>query len=108
MLQYCKSCKRVVTLEMSCSWVNNRKRKDEELDQFKYRPLRWELRQQFPGYKVKQYNMPLGGVVTGAGCHDEKARARQKHRRTAKDADGSALGHVEHRPDLQGCSLNKK
>lgn len=72
----------------------------------KYRPLCWEPRQQFPGYKVKQYNMPLGGggVVTGAGCHDEKACAR--HRRTAKDADGSALGHVEHRPDLQGCSLN--
>lgn len=71
----------------------------------KYRPLRWEQRQQFPGYKVKQYlNMPLGGVVTGAGCHDEKAHAR--HRRTAKDADGSALGHVEHRLDLQGYSLN--
>ena len=31
----------------------------------KYRPLRWELRQQFPGYKVKQYNMPLGGWSRG-------------------------------------------
>ena len=53
------TCKRV-TLEMSFPWVNNRKRKDEEKT-IEYRPLRWELRQQFPGYKVKQYNMPWGG-----------------------------------------------
>ncbi|PFX19648.1 hypothetical protein AWC38_SpisGene15931 [Stylophora pistillata] len=37
-------CKRVVTLEMSCPWVNNRTRKDEEKT-LKYGPLRWELRQ---------------------------------------------------------------
>ncbi|PFX29758.1 hypothetical protein AWC38_SpisGene5457 [Stylophora pistillata] len=56
-------CKRVVTLEMSCPWVNNRTRKDEEKT-LKYGPLRWELRQQFPGYEVKQYNIimdALGG-----------------------------------------------
>ncbi|PFX12000.1 hypothetical protein AWC38_SpisGene24112 [Stylophora pistillata] len=56
-------CKRVVTLEMSCPWVNNRTRKDEEKT-LKYGSLRWELRQQFPGYEVKQYNIimdALGG-----------------------------------------------
>ncbi|PFX20149.1 hypothetical protein AWC38_SpisGene15417 [Stylophora pistillata] len=56
-------CKRVVTLEMSCPWVNNRTRKDEEKI-LKYGPLRWELRQQFPGHEVKQYNIimdALGG-----------------------------------------------
>ena len=57
-------CKRVVTLEeMSCPWVNNRKRKDEEKT-LKYGSLRWELRQQFPGYEEKQYNIimdALGG-----------------------------------------------
>ncbi|PFX17604.1 RNA-directed DNA polymerase from mobile element jockey [Stylophora pistillata] len=56
-------CKRVVTLEMSCPLVNNRTRKDEEKT-LKYEPLRWELRQQFPGYEVKQYNIimdALGG-----------------------------------------------
>ena len=31
-------CKRVVTLEMSCPWVNNRKRKDKEKT-LKYGPL---------------------------------------------------------------------
>ncbi|PFX34789.1 Ubiquilin-1 [Stylophora pistillata] len=56
-------CKGVVTLEMSCPWVNNWTRKDEEKT-LKYGPLRWELRQQFPGYEVKQYNIimdALGG-----------------------------------------------
>ena len=43
-------------------------------------------------------------VVTGAGCHDARALGRQKHRRTAKDAEASALGHVEYRPDFEGCS----
>ncbi|PFX31275.1 hypothetical protein AWC38_SpisGene3923 [Stylophora pistillata] len=48
---------------MSCPWVNNRTRKDEEKT-LKYGPLRWELRQQFPGYEVKQYHIimdALGG-----------------------------------------------
>jgi len=43
--------KKVTTLEMSCPWV-------------KYGPLRWELKQQFPGYEVQQHNIiidALGG-----------------------------------------------
>ena len=44
--------KRVITLEMSCPWVKNRDRKSEE------KTLRWELKQQFPGYEV---NTPLWG-----------------------------------------------
>ncbi|PFX17853.1 hypothetical protein AWC38_SpisGene17793 [Stylophora pistillata] len=53
--------KRVVTLEMSCRWVNNRTRKDEEKT-LRYGPLRWELRQQFPGYEVKQYNIVMDAL----------------------------------------------
>ncbi|PFX20993.1 hypothetical protein AWC38_SpisGene14545 [Stylophora pistillata] len=55
-------CKRVVTLEVSCPWVNNRTRKDEEKT-LKYGPLRWELRQQFPDYEVKQYNIIMDALV---------------------------------------------
>ena len=40
--------KQVTTLEMSCPWVNNREKKSEEKT-LKYGPLRWELKQQFPG-----------------------------------------------------------
>ena len=59
-------CKRVVTLEMSCPWVNNRKRKDEEKT-LKYEPFRWELRQQLPGYEVKQYNIIMDALGGGHG-----------------------------------------
>lgn len=58
---------------------------------------------------MKQYNIimdALGGVVTGAGCHDARVDGRQKDRRTAKDAEGSALGNAEHCPDFQGGSLS--
>ena len=41
-------CKRIVTLEISCPWAKNRKRKDKEKT-LKYGLLRWELRQQFLG-----------------------------------------------------------
>ena len=42
----------------------NRKQKEEEKTS-KYAPLRWEIRQQYPHYKIAQYNIiidVLGGV----------------------------------------------
>jgi len=47
--------KRVITLETSCPWVNNREKTYEEKN-VKYAPLPWELKQQFPttGEKVKR------------------------------------------------------
>ena len=45
--------KRVITLEMSCPWVTNREKKKEEKTT-KYGPLRWELKQNYQRYKVKQ------------------------------------------------------
>ena len=38
--------KTVTTLEMSCPWIQNREKKDEE-KVLKYGPLGWELKQQF-------------------------------------------------------------
>ena len=38
--------KRVITLEMSCPWVTNREKKEEEKIT-KYGPLRWELKQKY-------------------------------------------------------------
>ena len=55
--------KEVIVLEMSCPWIENRGKKDEEKTE-KYGPLRWELQVQHPGYKVQQYNIimdVLGG-----------------------------------------------
>ena len=50
--------KRVIKLEMSYQWVTNREKKKEEKTT-KYGPLRWELRLNYLGYKVKQYNIKI-------------------------------------------------
>ena len=58
--------KEVIVLEMSCPWIDNREKKDEEKTA-KYGPLRWELKERYPGYKVSQYNIimdALGGWST--------------------------------------------
>ena len=55
--------KRVITLEMSCPWITNRTKKTAEKT-LKNGPLRWELKQQYQGYEVRQYNIimdVLGG-----------------------------------------------
>ena len=59
-----KQKKKVLLLEMSCPWMANRKQKEEEKTS-KYAPLRWEISQQYPHYKIAQHNIiidVLGGV----------------------------------------------
>ena len=46
----------VSTIEMSCPWVENRGKKDEEKT-LRYGPLQWELKAQYNGYKINQYNV---------------------------------------------------
>ena len=58
-----KERKRVAVIEMGCPWMDNRAIKDAEKTA-KYGPLRWELKQQYPGYEVKQFSIiidVLGG-----------------------------------------------
>ena len=53
----------VVVLEMSCPWIKNREKKNEEKS-VKYGSLRWELQERYPGNSVQQYNIimdVLGG-----------------------------------------------
>ena len=53
----------VILLEMSCPWVENREQKEKEKT-LKYAPLRLELKQQYPGYRINQVNIiidVLGG-----------------------------------------------
>ena len=55
---------KVLLLEMSCPWMAKRKQKKEEKTS-KYAPLRWEMRQQYPHYKISQHNIIIdvvGGV----------------------------------------------
>lgn len=48
----------VIALEMSCPWVSNRDKKTSEKT-MKYAPLRWELKQIYPGYEINQCNIIL-------------------------------------------------
>ena len=63
--------KKIIAVEMSCPWVDNRTEKDEEKT-WKYGPLRWELKQQFPGYSVKQYNIIID-VLGGWSCEVDRS-----------------------------------
>ena len=47
-----KEQKRVLAIEMSCPWLDNRGVKEMEKTQ-KYGPLMWKLRERKPGYQVK-------------------------------------------------------
>lgn len=53
-------------LEMGCPCVNNREKKSEDKT-LKYDPLHWELKQQFPGYEVKQRNIIIDDLCIGGG-----------------------------------------
>ena len=58
-----KENKKVSVIEMSCPWIENREEKDAEKTT-KYGPLRWELEQRYPEYRVTQFNIivdVLGG-----------------------------------------------
>ena len=59
--------------KMSCPWVNNREKKSKEKT-VKYVPLRWELKQQFPGYEVKQPNI----IIIGDGHYNVRDCGEQK------------------------------
>ena len=48
--------KTVTTIGMSCPWIENRSKKDEERT-LKYGPVRWELKAQYQGYTIRQINV---------------------------------------------------
>lgn len=66
--------KRVITLEMSCPWLTNRVKKEEEKTT-KYGPLRWELKQNYQGCEVKQYNIIMD--VLGGWCRDLEVKLKE-------------------------------
>ena len=66
--------KKITLLEMSCPWVENRCQKEAEKTR-KYGPLRYELKQQFKGYKVGQFNIIMD-VLGGYSAHLEENMKR--------------------------------
>jgi len=55
--------KEVMLIEMSCRWRDNRKQKEEE-NTLKYTPLRLELKRQYPGFKIRQFNIVIDALGT--------------------------------------------
>ena len=53
--------KKVMTIEMSCPRISNREKKSKEKT-MKYGPLRWELKEQYKGYEVHQYNIVMDAL----------------------------------------------
>ena len=58
-----KKEKEVLCMEMTCPWIGNRGKKETEKTT-KYATLRWEMKERYQGYMVKQINITvhvLGG-----------------------------------------------
>ena len=77
---------------MSCPWTENRHQKDQKKTQ-KYAALRWELKQQYPGFEIRQVNLivsVLGGYSKNVGrsvretLGAKREREREVHRQMQK------------------------
>ena len=84
---------------MSCPWTENRDKKQEEKT-IKYGPLRWKLKQKFPGYDIRQHDIiidVLGGWSTEV---DEAMRELFGVRGgdSTPDAESRHLAHPKHCP----------
>ena len=51
-----KAKKEVLLMETTCPWIGNRGIEETEKTT-KYAPLRWKMRERYPGYVVKQINI---------------------------------------------------
>ena len=51
-----KEKREVLHMEMTCPWIRNRVKKETEKTT-KYAPLRWEMKERYPGYVVKQIDI---------------------------------------------------
>ena len=69
--------KRVLLVEMSCPWVDNRVKKEAEKAKKtkKYGPLRWELSRRYRGYRIVQLNVIID--VQGGRSQDLVAEMKK-------------------------------
>ena len=67
---------------MSCPWVSNCDKKMSETT-MKYAPLRWEMKQAYPGYEITQYNIII--EVLGGWSKDFDATLQKLVGNRAKD-----------------------
>ena len=90
--------KKVITMEISCPWVSNRQKKTSEKT-MKYAPLRWELKQKYPGvrdFTVQHHCGRTRGLVDRRGGSCEGASWEASQRCPQEDAEGMLIRHTEH------------
>ena len=87
---------------MSCPQISNLQNKDVE-KVLKYGPIRWEIKQQLPSYRVEQYNV-INDVLRGSSkdldYHNKKDARSSWKRHTIKDAEGSDFQYAKHRANI--------
>ena len=71
---------------MSCPWMDNRSTKEAEMTA-KFGPLRWELKQQYHGYEVKQFNMIID-VLGGWSVELEETMLRRQTKKISLQKSG--------------------
>ena len=89
--------KKITLLEMSCPWVENRCQKEVEKTR-KYVLLQYELKQQFKGYKVEQFNIIMD-VLGGYSAHLEENVKRlvgKKSNQVLRNMQKSAISSTLH------------
>ena len=93
-----KEKKEVLLTEMTCPWFGNRGKKETEKTT-KYAPLRWEMKERYPGYVVKQINIVvdvLGGYSPESAKQDEGTVRREKSKRVSyEDAKVNTFKYLE-------------
>ena len=95
--------KRVLAVEMSCPWTEDREKKQEEKTT-KYAPLRWELKQQFPGYDIRQYNIIID-ALGGWSTEVDEAMRELFGARGGEILLRIHLAHPEHYPHTESVVL---
>ena len=85
----------IIIIIMSCPWITNRRTKEKEKTR-KYAPLRWELKQQCPGYEIKQVNIiidVLGGYSKEGttGTRSLKLLSRERSKEVLKKIQKAIL-----------------
>ena len=85
-----KENKKVSVIEMSCPWVENREEKDADKTT-KYGPLRWELEQRYPEYRVTEFNIIVD--VLGGYSRDVRKALKELEKRHNSSADKEVSHH---------------
>ena len=95
--------KKVLLVEMSCPWIDNREKKEAEKME-KYGPLLFELIKHYPNYKIVQLNVIMD-VLGGWSKELEVQMNRIFGSRTLEifeeDAKGGNVELLKHRSHLQ-------